>query len=315
MIKNPTNSQLKSAARALKEGNLVAFPTETVYGLGADSTNQDAVSRIYSIKGRPTDHPLIVHISSSKQLGNWAIDTPQYALRLAKKFWPGPMTLVLKRSKLAKDFITGGQDSVALRVPSHNIAQILLQELEKIGGFGIVAPSANRFGAVSPTSGASVVEELGKYFSKNDLILESGPCAIGIESTIVDCTKKFPIILRPGAITKEMVELLSYENTRTIENNKVRASGMFNRHYAPSAKVILNDTAKPGDGLIALAKFLTPKGSIRLSSPSNVEEFARDFYASLRAADKKGLNRVVVIEPSGKGLAEAIRDRIRKASN
>ena len=188
---------ISSASDALKAGHLIAMPTETVYGLGADATNPDAVKRIYEVKGRPSDHPLIVHIASLDQMDQWAIDIPEYAITLARDFWPGPMTLVLKRSTKAKDFITGGQDTVALRVPAHPIALSLLQEFKE----GIAAPSANRFGSVSPTTAEAVEEELKDYLSPQDLILDGGQSLVGVESTIIDCTKQTPFILRPGAIT------------------------------------------------------------------------------------------------------------------
>ena len=171
IIANMTEGVIKKAAKALKDGHLVAFPTETVYGLGADATNEKAVARIYSVKGRPADHPLIVHISSINKINEWAVDIPEYALKLARDFWPGPMTLILKRSDLAKNFITGGQDNVGVRVPSHPLAFELLNEFEKLGGLGIAAPSANRFGAVSPTSSKAVVEEIGSKLSKLDFII------------------------------------------------------------------------------------------------------------------------------------------------
>ena len=195
IINNPTEVDIKKAAQALKDGHLVAFPTETVYGLGADATNEKAVSRVYSVKARPTDHPLIVHISSINQLGKWAIDIPDYAIKLARKFWPGPLTLILKRSDLAKDFITAGQENVGIRVPEHQAAQKLLKQFEDLGGLGVVAPSANRFGAVSPTTSNHVKEELGETLRTFDLILDGGPSSIGIESTIVSCLDSQPVIL------------------------------------------------------------------------------------------------------------------------
>ena len=193
---------ISSASAALKAGHLIAMPTETVYGLGADATNLEAVKRIYEVKGRPSDHPLIVHIASLDQIDQWAIDIPEFAIKLARDFWPGPMTLVLKRSQRAKDFITGGQETVALRVPAHPIALSLLQEFKE----GIAAPSANRFGSVSPTTAEAVEEELKDYLSPQDLILDGGQCLVGVESTIIDCAKETPFILRPGAITAEMIE-------------------------------------------------------------------------------------------------------------
>ena len=187
-LSNCTADAMLDATAHLKAGDLVAFPTETVYGLGADACNSQAVARIYEVKGRPSDHPLIVHIASMDRMGDWAREVPEYAIKLARDFWPGPMTLVLKRSDLAKDFITGGQETVGVRVPDHVVALALLEAFEKVGGKGVAAPSANRFGHVSPTSASAVVEELRDYLSKDDLVLDGGSCAVGVESTIIDCT-------------------------------------------------------------------------------------------------------------------------------
>ena len=195
----------------------MAFPTETVYGLGANATNKDVVARIYEVKGRPSDHPLIIHISSIEFLDRWASDIPEYAIKLARNFWPGPMTLVLPRTDLAKDFITGGQDNVAIRVPSHPLAISLLKEFEDLGGLGVAAPSANRFGAVSPTTAAAVEEELGEYLGINDQILDDGACEVGLESSIINCAGPIPIILRPGAITAQMI--LEATNLKTLTEN------------------------------------------------------------------------------------------------
>jgi L-threonylcarbamoyladenylate synthase len=183
-----TVDALSVAAQSLMAGHLVAFPTETVYGLGANATDRAAVTKIYAAKARPTDHPLIVHIHSMQAMGDWAEDIPAYAIALARDFWPGPMTLVLKRSPLAQDFITGGQDSVAVRVPDHVVALALLEAFNAVGGKGVVAPSANRFGHVSPTTAQAVSDELSNYLSADDQILDGGPCAVGVESTIIDCT-------------------------------------------------------------------------------------------------------------------------------
>jgi len=301
---------IQGASQALSQGNLIAFPTETVYGLGADATNPDAVKRIYEVKGRPSDHPLIVHIASLDQMDQWAIDIPEYAIKLARDFWPGPMTLVLKRSTKAKDFITGGQDTVALRVPAHPIALSLLQEFKE----GIAAPSANRFGSVSPTTAEAVEAELKDYLSAQDLILDGGQCLVGVESTIIDCTKQTPFILRPGAITSAMIE----ESTGLIalinNDGSIRVSGALDSHYSPKAKVVLDAIAEPGDGLIAPDQIPTPDGVIRLASPRTVEGYARDLYAALRLADTKNLDVVVVLQPGGDGLAEAIRDRLARSA-
>ena len=316
IITNPTQPEIKKAAKALKDGHLVVFPTETVYGLGADATNEKAVSRIYSVKGRPTDHPLIVHISSINQLDKWTIDIPQYALKLANEFWPGPMTLILKRSNLAKDFITGGQNNVGVRVPQQPVALALLAQFDEVGGLGVAAPSANRFGAVSPTTSTAVGEELGDYLGKEDLILDGGQSQVGIESTIIDCTKSAPKVLRPGGVTLEMIETVTSLKLISSGNEiGIRASGSLNSHYSPKAKVVLNSLAIPGDGLLALGNIPTPNGVTRLASPKNIEQYANVLYEALRSGDQKGIKRIVVISPEGDGMAEAIRDRLSKAES
>ena len=302
------------AARHLKAGDLVAFPTETVYGLGADATNSKAVARIYSAKGRPKDHPLIVHIASMDRMGDWASEVPEYAIALARSFWPGPMTLVLKRSELAGDFVTGGQDSVGVRVPDHVVALALLEAFERAGGIGVAAPSANRFGHVSPTTAAAVIEELGEYLSKDDLVVDGGACAVGVESTIIDCTGAAPSVLRPGAISVAMIEECTGLKT-TCSDKEIRVSGSLENHYAPIAQVLLREKAIAGQGFIAHANIETPPGVIRLASPTNDEEFARILYSALREADAQGLKEVVVIEPIGIGIAVAIRDRLARAAN
>ncbi len=313
---NGTADAMASAAKHLITGDLVAFPTETVYGLGADASNSEAVARIYSVKGRPSDHPLIVHIASMERMGDWAREVPEYAIALARSFWPGPMTLILKRSELAGDFITGGQDSVGVRVPDHVVALALLEAFEKAGGKGVAAPSANRFGHVSPTTAAAVVEELGNYLSKDDLVLDGGACAVGVESTIIDCTGLLPRVQRPGAISTAMIEEVTGLNTLSIEGaDEIRVSGSLENHYAPAAKVHLNKTPLSGQGFIALSNIQTPSGVIRLASPSDDEEFAQILYAALREADALGLSEVVVIQPFGIGIGVAIRDRLVRAAN
>ena len=314
-ISNCTTDAISKAAKALKDGHLVAFPTETVYGLGADATNENAVRQVYTVKGRPTDHPLIVHISSINQISKWATDIPDYAIKLARDFWPGPMTLILKRSDLAKNFITGGQENVGLRIPSHSLALALLTQFESLGGEGVAAPSANRFGAVSPTTSLAVDEEIGRNLNQLDLILDGGVCNIGLESTIIDCTGKSPSILRPGAITFEMVEeSVDMKIDTNTATRSIKASGLLANHYSPKAKVRLDMTAKPGEGFIALASIPTPIGAYRLASPVNVEEFARILYEALRKADRICLNEIKVMLPEGDGLASAIKDRLMKSS-
>ena len=305
---------VKSAALALKSGNLVAFPTETVYGLGADATNPEAIAAIYAAKGRPSDHPLIVHISSLQAMGQWAQEISDYAITLARDFWPGPMTLVLKRSSLAKDFITGGQETIALRVPAHPIALALLNEFAAVGGKGVAAPSANRFGAVSPTTAEAVEEELAPYLSESDLILNGGQSLVGVESTIVDCTGPAPMILRLGAITALMIEESTGLIALEANPSAIRTSGSLESHYSPKAEVILDVVAVAGDGLIAPDQIPTPNGVIRLAAPSTIEEYARVLYSALRSADQKGLEVVVVLQPGGDGLAAAIRDRLKRSA-
>ena len=305
---------IKGAAMSLRDGALIAFPTETVYGLGADATNPTAVARIYEAKGRPENHPLIVHIGSMEAMDEWASDIPEYAVKLARDFWPGPLTIVLKRSGLAADFITGGQNTVGLRVPANNVALGLIGEFAKLGGKGIAAPSANRFGAVSPTTAQAVEDELKEYLKPQDYILDGGPCLVGVESTIVDCTGAVPTILRPGAITAEMIEESTGLIAVTQEKSDVRVSGSLDSHYSPKAKVVLDAIAEPGDGLIAPDQIPTPEGVIRLASPRTIEGYARDLYAALREADKQKLDVVVVLQPGGEGLASAIRDRLKRSA-
>jgi L-threonylcarbamoyladenylate synthase len=314
-----TAETIRDAAAALKAGHLVAFPTETVYGLGADARNPGAVKRIYDAKGRPTDHPLIVHISSISQVEKWASEIPDYAIALARNFWPGPMTLIFKRSLIAQDFITGGQETVGLRMPSHPLALALIAEFERISHSAIAAPSANRFGHVSPTTAHAVFSELSDYLTEDDLILDGGMCGVGIESTIIDCTEKHPRILRPGAITQEMIEDATGKLLASILSNdqpsKIRVSGSLERHYSPLATVLLDQVPQAGQGFIALAELPTPVGVIRLASPKNVEEFAQLLYSSLRDADDQSLPQVVVMQPQGNGIAIAIRDRLNRAAN
>jgi len=327
-LSNCTADAITQAGAHLAAGDLVAFPTETVYGLGADAGNKAAVARIYEAKGRPADHPLIVHLVSIDRMGDWASDVPEYAIALARDFWPGPMTLVLRRSRLAQDFITGGQDTVGLRVPNHRLALALLEAFEKTGGKGIAAPSANRFGHVSPTSATAVIEELGEYLSKGDLVLDGGACAVGVESTIIDCTSDIPRILRPGAISDDMVSqstgLEIFRTYRFVDDGsgitfikkaeEIRVSGSLENHYAPEAKVYLDQVPLSGQGLVALADIATPEGVIRLAAPRDDQEFAHILYSALREADTQGLKEVVVMQPVGTGIAVAIRDRLKKAA-
>jgi L-threonylcarbamoyladenylate synthase len=310
---------MADAAANLLAGNLVAFPTETVYGLGADACNAAAVARIYSVKGRPADHPLIVHVASMDALGDWAADVPAYAIALARDFWPGPMTLIMKRSALAGDFVTGGQDTVGIRVPDHVVALGLLEAFARVGGRGVAAPSANRFGNVSPTTAQAVADELSEYLSDADQIIDGGACAVGVESTIIDCTGDVPRILRPGAVTVAMIEestgLSVSNNGEAVDTPVIRVSGSLDSHYAPVATVVLDQSPVAGQGFIAMADVATPDGVVRLAAPKTHDEFAQVLYASLRAADLLGLQTVVVAQPQGAGIAIAIRDRVKRAAN
>lgn len=309
-----TADTLSQVASELKKGSLVAFPTETVYGLGADATNESAIDRLYEVKGRPADHPLIVHISAMEKMGIWAGDIPKYAISLARDFWPGPMTLILPRSEIAKDFITGGQETVGLRVPAHVIALSLLSAFENIGGSGIAAPSANRFGQVSPTTSAAVASEIGEYLAPDDIILDGGPSLVGVESTIIDCTGETPRILRPGAVTESMIEESTGLKVDYSVESSARVSGSLENHYSPKAQVVVGTLAEKGEGFIALSTIATPRGAIRLASPKNTEDYARVLYAALREGDYQGLKKITVLPPEGDGLAIAIRDRLRRAS-
>jgi L-threonylcarbamoyladenylate synthase len=303
------------AAAVLISGGLVAFPTETVYGLGADACNEMAVARIYSVKGRPSDHPLIVHVPSMDLLGDWAADVPAYAIALARDYWPGPMTLVVTRSELAGDFITGGQDTVGVRVPNHPVALGLLEAFARAGGKGVAAPSANRFGNVSPTTAQAVSDELSDYLVMSDVILDGGACAVGVESTIIDCTGDVPKILRPGAITQEMIEHSTGLDGLDADGAAIRVSGSLESHYSPIAKVVLDQSPVAGQGFIAMADVASGAGVIRLAAPTTHEEFARVLYSALRAADEQGLSTVVVAQPGGNGIAIAIRDRLMRAAH
>lgn len=313
-ISNCTASTIKDAATSLINGDLVAFPTETVYGLGADAGNEMAVKKIYQVKGRPSDHPLIVHISNLKQLDKWAREIPEYAIKLARSFWPGPMTLILPRTQLAKDFITGGQDNVGIRIPDQTLALALLSEFEKQGGMGVAAPSANRFGKVSPTTAAAVEAELGAFLDSKDLILDGGACEVGVESTIIDCTTQVPIILRPGAITHSMIKDATGIEPDTTNKVDTKASGLLESHYSPSAKVILDQTPQAGDGFIALSNIKTPQGVIRLAEPKNNIEYAKVLYQALRSADEQQIKTVHAHLPTGDDIAQAIIDRLNKSA-
>jgi len=304
------SSEVRRAAQILRAGGLVAFPTETVYGLGADASNEKAVARLYEVKRRPADHPVIVHFQKPHHAFRWARDLPGAAAELAERFWPGPLTLILKRSALAKDFVTGGQDTVGLRVPSHPLAQALLKEF----GGAIAAPSANRFGMVSPTTPAHVREDLGK---DADLVLEGGPSEVGIESTIVDLSSGNAVLLRPGAITRQQID----EIVRvTDEISSLRHSGGLERHYAPRtpARMVpvhaLDKEISKGKSVAVLA-FSRPDERVDfwLRMPRDSQAYAQKLYAALRELDTAGCERILVEAPPDTPEWAAVRDRLKRA--
>lgn len=315
-----STTEITRAAAVLKAGELVAFPTETVYGLGADASSADAVRRIYAAKGRPSNHPLIVHIADAAQLASWARDIPPAAHTLAKTFWPGPLTLVLKRNPRVPDEVTGGQDTVAIRVPSHPVAQALLREF----GGGVAAPSANRFGRVSATTAAHVREEFGDTVA---CVLDGGAADVGIESTIVDCSRVTPSLLRPGWITPQQLEAALGAPLAAPDAEAPRVSGNLEKHYSPQTSVMLME----GDRVIELAHSLTRQGksvavlartSLRplleglvwVAAQSDAAGYAHDLYAKLRELDQAGCDVILVEQLPDKAEWMAIRDRLKRAA-
>ena len=313
-------SDIAQAVTKLASGKLCAIPTETVYGLAANALDESAVARVFAAKGRPADHPLIVHVASASDVNEWITELPQWATDLTNAVWPGPLTIVGPRTALASDSVTGNQDTVAVRVPSHPIAQELLNQLKTQGVKGLVAPSANRFGHVSPTSAAHVSIDLGEYLNAHgDLILDGGDCQVGLESTIVLTTGPQPVILRPGAVTTADIKRITGFDVAEAATNAPRVSGALDSHYSPTAQVILvTDAVKveleSGAGFLALAEMLTPTGLVRLGAPGTIEDFAHDLYSSLRAGDDLELRTIYVVPPTGDGLAQAINDRLQRAA-
>jgi L-threonylcarbamoyladenylate synthase len=305
---------IRKAAEILRAGGLVAFPTETVYGLGADASNAKAVARLYALKGRPPEHPVIVHFFSSSQAFSWASEVPPSAHRLAEKFWPGPLTLILQRSSLAKDFVTGGQDTVGLRVPSHAVAQQLL----KAFGGAIAAPSANRFGHVSPTTALHVRSD---YEEGIDLVLEGGPSNVGIESTIVDLSAATPVLLRPGRISKHELEAALNRTLAEKTPASPRHSGGLERHYAPRTPARLVPTYDLDKEIlkwkdkVAVLAFSRPDERVDywLRMPRDPEAYAQRLYAALRELDSAHCELILVEAPPGEPGWDAVRDRLERA--
>jgi L-threonylcarbamoyladenylate synthase len=307
------NEQIVRAAQVLRAGGLVAFPTETVYGLGADASSATAVARLYAAKGRPAAHPVIVHFADAAQAFEWAREVPEAARRLAARFWPGPLTMILKRSAKARDFVTGGQDSVGLRVPSHPVAQALLREF----GGGVAAPSANRFGNVSATTAAHVREEL-----QPDLVLDGGASEVGIESTIVDLSSPDPVLLRPGRISKQEMEEILGSRVREKRVDSPRHSGGLERHYAPKTPALLvppyqldAEIAKRGAAMAVLA-FSKPDERVDywIRMPRDPRLYAQRLYAALRELDTAGCATILIEAPPETDEWAAVRDRLSRAA-
>ena len=293
---------IRKAADVLRRGGLVAFPTETVYGLGADADNDQALQAIFRVKGRPETHPLIVHLAGVGQLKDWTASIPDSAWKLGERFWPGPLTLILKKASRVSKVVTGGQETVGLRVPDHPAALSLLREF----GGGVAAPSANRFGKVSPTTAEHVRQDLG---SDVDYVLDGGPCSIGVESTIVDFSSGDPVILRPGGLTRERLEEALGRPVLVKGAGPVRVSGQLESHYAPRAEVLI---VRPGEGEGRAGELRSKGRKVLVLSEKDVE--ARELYASLRRADGSGADVIIVALPDTVGLGLAVADRLQKAA-
>jgi L-threonylcarbamoyladenylate synthase len=302
-------TDVERAVDCLRRGGLVAIPTETVYGLGADADDARAVGRIFAVKARPADHPLIVHVAGAADLPAWAADVPPAAELLAGVCWPGPLTLLLPRAGRVIDAVTGGRDTVGLRAPAHPLTQELLART----GRGIAAPSANRFGRVSPTSAAHVLADLAPYLDPaTDVILDGGPAPIGVESTIVDCTTEPPQLLRPGGIPSEDIERLLDVGLAPASGG-ARAPGMLTAHYSPAARVVLAAGRGDADGIVAGLERDGRRVAL-LDFGDDLATYAQQLYQALRDADAGGADHVVAVLPAPRGLGHAIRDRLEKAA-
>jgi L-threonylcarbamoyladenylate synthase len=308
--------EIARAAEVLRAGGLVAFPTETVYGLGADASSTDAVPRLFAVKGRPADHPVIVHLGDAAQLDAWGVEIDDAARTLTRACWPGPLTVVVRRAPHVDDTVTGGLETVGLRVPDQPVALALLRAF----GGGVAAPSANRFGRVSPTTAADVFVDLGDDV---DLILDGGACRVGVESTIVDCSRPQPAILRLGGLPRERIEELLGRPVPIRDAGEVRAPGTLESHYAPRAHVELSALETLPDRIAAARERGEQVGVIGVDAhagaevlgvPRDGDEYAHDLYRMLRDADARGLDRVFAVAPDPGGLGAAVADRLRRAS-
>jgi L-threonylcarbamoyladenylate synthase len=316
-----TDAQVARAAEVLAAGGLVAFPTETVYGLGADARSTAAVERLFAVKGRPADHPVIVHLGDAAQLDEWGVDITDAARTLTRACWPGPLTVVVRRAAHVPDAVTGGLDTVGLRVPHQRVARALLRAF----GSGVAAPSANRFGRVSPTTAADVEADLGVDV---DVVLDGGPSRVGVESTIVDCSRADPVVLRLGGVPRERIESLLGRAVGLLDSGEVRAPGTLASHYAPRAQVELVDAAAVGERVdrararherigvigVAVPRGRTDDGVVALGAPRDGDEYAHDLYRMLRDADARGVDRVFAVLPDAAGLGAAVADRLRRAA-
>ena len=324
LIVAPTAASVALAAQRLRAGELVAFPTETVYGLGADAGNPDAVHRIFMAKGRPSDHPVIVHLGDVAQVERWAREFPEGARKLAAAFWPGPLTLILPRTAHVGDAVTGGQDSVGLRMPAHPVAKALLAAFAALGGAGIAAPSANRFGHVSPTSARHVEDDLGDAVA---MILDGGPCAVGIESTIVAFTSGKPVLLRPGVIGVDQLARVLGHAPEAPGTDAPRASGTLASHYAPHAPAhrvvpaeLLREVTRreaTGERVAVLARdVVRPAGFVGLwaAAPRDALRYAHDLYANLRTLDAPGIAAMLIEDVPDDDAWLAVRDRLARAA-
>lgn len=322
-IPPPDQGQIARAVAILKRGGLVAVPTETVYGLAADAANEAAVRSVFAAKGRPADHPVIVHVADAQAIDDWAREVPATARALAAAFWPGPLTLVLKRSPRALDVVTGGQDTVGLRCPAHPWARALLQAF----GGAVAAPSANSFGRISPTAAAHVRADLGeKPAGGVDLILDGGPCPVGIESTIVDLSGAQPTLLRPGAVTRAALEDALGVPVVEPGGGAPRAPGRLERHYAPRTPLEVISPDRLGSRIAALfhlrvalyaprrvlSTLRTPP-ALELAAAEDAESYGRSLYADLHWLDGAGVDRIVIAAPPAGAEWDAIHDRLNRA--
>lgn len=316
------NNEIQKAVKILRQGGLIAMPTETVYGLAADAKNPDAITKIFSAKGRPIDHPLIVHIADIAQLSEWAVDVSEHARELARQFWPGPLTLILKKAPLVSDLVTGGQDTIGIRIPHHPVALSLLRAF----GSGLAAPSANRFGSISPTTAEAVREELG---DRVDLILEGGQCEVGVESTIVDVSADECRILRPGMISQAQIEEVLHQSLSDKKKNAPRVSGSMLSHYAPRTPLHIVLKSELSEllvnykfpmALLVRGKSETMSLTIPLNihyvvMPENPEEYAHDLYSTLRMLDKNNYHALMVEALPDDPSWDAVRDRLQRAAH